>query len=151
MREAAAVVRLSEYAPHPYMIDAVSLDFSLEPRATTVKAVSQVRRRGSAPAPLVLDGVRLALQRVAIDGRILSPNAYTLETDRLVIHEPPEAFSLEIDTLIDPAGNTALEGLYTSSGRFCTQCEAEGFRKITYFIDRPDNLARYTVRIEADK
>jgi aminopeptidase N len=151
MREAAAVVRLADYAPHPYLIDAVSLDFTLEPSATVVKAVSQIRRRWEDLAPLMLDGARLTLRRVAIDGVTLSPNAYTVEPERLIIHEPPAAFTLEIDTLIDPAGNTALEGLYTSSGRFCTQCEAEGFRKITYFIDRPDNLARYTVRMNADK
>ena len=151
MREAAAAIRLADYAPHPYAIDAVSLDFTLEPSATLVKAVSEVRRQAGAPAPLVLDGVRLGLKRVAINGVALTANAYTVEPERLIIHEPPEAFTLEIDTLIDPAGNTALEGLYTSSGRFCTQCEAEGFRKITYFIDRPDNLARYTVRMSADK
>jgi aminopeptidase N len=151
MREASAPVRLVDYRPHPYVIDAVSLDFTLEPHATRVKAVSQVRRREAAPAPLALDGAKLKLERIAIDGEALPTTAYIIEAERLVILDAPAAFSLEIETLIDPAGNTALEGLYTSGGRFCTQCEAEGFRKITYFIDRPDNLARYTVRMSADK
>ncbi len=151
MREAAATVRLADYQPHPYVIDAVALDFTLEPSRTLVKATSQVRRRDEAPAAMALDGVRLQLERIAINGAALAQDAYAIEAERLVIFDPPAAFTLEIENLIDPAGNTALEGLYTSGGRFCTQCEAEGFRKITYFIDRPDNLARFTVRMSADK
>ena len=151
MREAAVAIRLADYRPHPYIIDAVSLDFALVPQATIVKAVSKVRRRASDPAPMTLDGARLRLLRVAIDGVTLSEDAYRVDAESLTIHAPPEAFTLEIDTEIDPAGNAALEGLYMSGGRFCTQCEAEGFRKITYFIDRPDNLARFTVRMTAPK
>jgi aminopeptidase N len=86
-----------------------------------------------------------------MNGAPLAPGAYELKPGKLIIHDPPEAFALEIVTRLDPANNTALEGLYMSSGRFCTQCEAEGFRTITYFLDRPDVMARYEVRIEAEK
>ncbi|MBL8560011.1 MAG: aminopeptidase N [Hyphomonadaceae bacterium] len=149
--ETGVAVRLADYKPCDYAIDEISLAFDLEPTATRVRASSKVRRVGAAGKPLVLDGAALTLQRIAIDGQPLSPDAYAIEPEKLVIHAPPAAFTLEIDTLINPAANTALEGLYVSGGRFCTQCEAEGFRKITYALDRPDAMSRYTVRIEADK
>jgi aminopeptidase N len=149
--EGAASVRLADYRPCDYVIDDISLSFDLEPSATRVRAISNVRRTAATPAPLVLDGANLSLERIAIDGAPLPTDAYTIEPERLLIHTPPQAFTLEIDTLINPAANTALEGLYVSGGRFCTQCEAEGFRKITYAQDRPDSMSRYTVRIEADK
>jgi len=152
MRDAeTATVRLSEYAPPAYLIDEIALVFSLEPDDTLVAASSHVRRAGAAPAPLVLDGERLELRSIAIDGQPLDETAYALEPGKLIIHAPPASFRLDIVTRIDPAGNTHLEGLYMSGGRFCTQCEAEGFRAITYFLDRPDVLARYAVRIEAEK
>ncbi|MDX2233580.1 MAG: aminopeptidase N [Hyphomonadaceae bacterium] len=149
--EGAAAVRLADYRPCDYAIDEIALTFDLEPNATRVRAVSTVRRTARDAAPLALDGANLSLERIAIDGAPLSPDAYAIEPERLVIHAPPAAFTLEIDTLINPAANTALEGLYVSGGRFCTQCEAEGFRKITYAQDRPDSLSRYTVRMTADK
>jgi aminopeptidase N len=99
----------------------------------------------------VLNGERLELQSIAIDGRPLGEHEFRIEPQALVIENPPAEFHLDIVTRIDPANNTALEGLYISGGRFCTQCEAEGFRAITYALDRPDVLARYAVRIEADK
>ncbi|MFO1017126.1 MAG: aminopeptidase N [Hyphomonadaceae bacterium] len=151
MRDAEnATVRLSEYAPPAYLIDEIALVFMLEPEATIVAASSHVRRSGAAPAPLELSGERLDLQSISIDGEPLSMDKYRLEPGKLIILDPPAAFRLDIVTRINPAGNTHLEGLYMSGGRFCTQCEAEGFRAITYFLDRPDVLARYAVRIEAD-
>lgn len=152
MRDAEAVtIRLSEYAPPAYQIDEIALVFSLEPEATLVAARSHVRRSGVAPAPLVLNGERLELQSIAIDGAPLTTEQYREEPGKLIILDPPPEFRLDIVTRINPAGNTHLEGLYMSGGRFCTQCEAEGFRAITYALDRPDVLARYAVRIEANK
>ncbi|MFZ4601602.1 MAG: aminopeptidase N [Caulobacterales bacterium] len=149
--DAARPIKLADYRPPDYVIDDIALVFELDPDATHVRARSQVRRNGDGQAPLVLDGVRLTLERIAINGIVLAPSAFRIDLESLTIFEPPAAFTLEIDTRIAPAANTALEGLYVSGGRFCTQCEAEGFRKITYAIDRPDNLARYQVRLEADK
>src|SRR5580698_3285898 len=144
-------VRLSEYKPPAFLIDEVLLEFQLEPNATRVKARLAIRRNGEHAEPLVLDGVRLKPISVAIDGRALEAGAYEVGEEHLTIPSTPDVFSLETEVEIDPNGNKALEGLYMSAGRFCTQCESEGFRKITYFPDRPDVLARFTVRIEADQ
>ncbi|MEZ5996045.1 MAG: aminopeptidase N [Hyphomonadaceae bacterium] len=146
-----ATIHLADYAPPAYQIDEVALVFALEPEATIVAASSHVRRMGASPAPLELVGERLELQSIAIDGHPLTMDKYRLEPGKLIIDAPPANFRLDIVTRINPAGNTHLEGLYMSGGRFCTQCEAEGFRAITYALDRPDVLARYAVRIEADK
>ena len=144
-------IRLADYRPPAFLVDEISLDFVLEPRATRIKARLTARRNPGQDGPLVLDGVRLKLISIALDGRPLSPSDYELTDERLTLQSPPEAFVLETEVEIDPEGNKALEGLYMSGGRFCTQCEAEGFRKITFFPDRPDVLARYSCRIEADK
>ncbi|MCI3181146.1 aminopeptidase N [Caulobacter sp. CCUG 60055] len=143
-------VRLSDYRPPAFLIDEAALEFRLEPTATRVRARLSVRRNGVHDQPLTLDGVRLSLLGIEIDGRALSPAEYEVAPETLTIAAVPDAFVLVTEVEIDPEGNKALEGLYMSGGRFCTQCEAEGFRKITYFPDRPDVLARYTVRIEAD-
>jgi aminopeptidase N len=148
--DTAQPIRLADYRPPAYLIDTVALDFNLEPKTTRVKAKLAVRRQSAEPEPLLLDGVRLKLISVAIDGEVLAASDYSFTDEHLIITTPPVAFTLETEVEIDPEGNTALEGLYMSGGRFCTQCEAEGFRKITYFLDRPDVLARYTVRMEAD-
>jgi aminopeptidase N len=144
-------VQLTDYRPPVFLIDEVRLDFALEPSATRVKARLQVRRQGPAGEPLVLDGGRLKLVSIALDGEPLSADRYEAAPDRLTVRDVPDAFVLETEVEIDPAGNKALEGLYMSGGRFCTQCEAEGFRTITYYPDRPDVLSRFTVRIEADQ
>lgn len=152
MRDAEAVtIRLSDYRPPDYQIDEIALVFSLEPEATLVAARSHVRRTAGEHCPLILNGERLELQSIAIDGAPLTTDQYALEPGKLIIHAPPASFILDIVTRTNPKGNTQLEGLYMSGGRFCTQCEAEGFRAITYALDRPDVLARYAVRIEADK
>jgi aminopeptidase N len=143
-------VRLADYQPFAFAIDSTALDFQLQPSATKVRAVLQVRRTGAAASPLRLDGVRLKLISVAIDGVVLKPEAYDLTDEALTLKDVPDHFALTTEVIIDPAANIALEGLYMSGGRFCSQCEAEGFRKITYFPDRPDVLSRYTVRMEAD-
>src|SRR3712207_1654777 len=144
-------VRLTDYRPPAFLVDEVDLAFRLEPSATRVASRLTLRRNGSRDEPLRLDGVDLKLLRIAVDGVELGPEAYRLDPEGLALPSAPDAFTLETEVEIDPLANTALEGLYISGGRFCTQCEAEGFRKITFFPDRPDVLARYTVRIEADR
>ncbi|KAA6405992.1 aminopeptidase N [Candidatus Tokpelaia sp.] len=148
------VFRLEDYRPTPYAIPAVRLAFDLHPTATRVKAELEIARRPNVAAgtPLVLDGNELKLVAVAVDGVPLGHKAYHAAPDRLEIFAPPAGpFTLEIITEINPDKNRSLMGLYRSGGVFCTQCEAEGFRRITYFYDRPDVLATYTVRLTADK
>ena len=142
-------VRLSDYRPPAFLIDEVHLDFALDPHATRVKARLTIRRNGEHAEPLRLNGERLTPVSVALDGRVLVGEERTVDAEWLTVPNVPDAFTLETEVQIDPAANTALEGLYVSGGRFCTQCEAEGFRKITWFADRPDVLSRFTVRIEA--
>jgi aminopeptidase N len=144
-------IRLADYTPPDFLIDEVHLDFRLEPSATRVAARLVIRRNGEHDRPLRLNGERLKPVSVTLDGRRLGPEEHHIDREWLTIPDVPGAFVLETEVEIDPAGNTALQGLYVSGGRFCTQCEAEGFRNITWFADRPDVLARYTVRIEADK
>ncbi|HEV2363666.1 MAG TPA: aminopeptidase N [Caulobacteraceae bacterium] len=144
-------VRLADYAPPPFLIDKTELDFRLDPAATRVKARLAIRRNGDHAGALVLDGERLEAVAIAVDGRALAGGEFTLESERLTIPEVPDRFVLETEVKIAPVENTGLSGLYMSAGRFCTQCEAEGFRNITWFADRPDVLSRYTVRIEADR
>jgi aminopeptidase N len=144
-------IQLADYQAPDYLVDEVHLDFDLVPNATRVKARLWVRRNGDHDRPLRFNGERVKLLAAAIDGVALAGGQYETDEEFLTIAAPPPAFTLETEVEIDPEGNRALEGLYTSAGRFCTQCEAEGFRKITYFPDRPDVLARFTVRIEGDK
>ncbi len=150
---APKAILLADYRAPDYLIDHVDLSFALDPVRTTVKARLSVRRAsGAAPgAAFVLNGEDLELLRIAIDEDPLTAAEYTLGPETLTIHKPPHDFMLDIENAIAPEKNTALSGLYLSSGMFCTQCEAEGFRRITYFPDRPDVLAKYSVRIEADK
>ena len=144
-------VHLKDYAPLPYRIPELSLDFQLDGKATRVSATMQVERRSGSAEPLVLNGAGLKLISVSLDGGVLDKGAYSVGDDSLIVFAPPTSFTLGVVTEIAPADNTALEGLYMSNGIYCTQCEPEGFRCITYFLDRPDNLARFETRIEADK
>ncbi|MDZ7788166.1 MAG: aminopeptidase N [Halofilum sp. (in: g-proteobacteria)] len=145
-------IRLADYTPPAYTIETADLRFDLDPATTRVTATLRVRRHAGAPGdPLVLNGEHLDLISVAIDGSELGADAYSTDDRTLTIPEPPESFELTVVTETHPQDNTALEGLYQSSGNFCTQCEAEGFRRITYFLDRPDVMATYSVTIVADK
>ena len=143
-------IHLADYKAPEFHIHTVHLDFVLEPEATRVTARLAITRQ-SGTGPLVLQGEEQKLLSVALDGRALDGGDYLLDDKSLTIAKTPEKFTLEIVSEINPAANTALEGLFLSSGMFCTQCEPEGFRRITYFIDRPDNLSVFTVRIEAAK
>ncbi len=141
--------RLADYSPPPYLIDAADLVFDLSPTATRVRARLQIRRQGDHDIPLRLNGERLKPLSVALDGRVLSAAEHSIDLEGLTVTKAPASFVLETEVEIAPEANAALEGLYMSAGRFCTQCEAEGFRRITWFADRPDVLARFTVRIRA--
>jgi aminopeptidase N len=146
-------VRLQDYRPPDWLVETVELDVSLDPSATRVRAALLIKPnpKASAPAPLLLDGDGLKLVSLRLDGAPLAPEHYVATPDHLTLAQPPQrAFRLEIETLVDPSANTQLTGLYRSGKTYCTQCEAEGFRRITYFPDRPDVMAVYTTRIEAD-
>lgn len=146
-------IHLKDYAPPPYLIDTVDLAFDLGEDVTRVRSRLAIRANPDAASPagaLVLDGQDMRLVSVALDGRTLDPSEYSVGPESLTIPGPPEAFSLEVVTELKPQENTSLSGLYRTSGNFCTQCEAEGFRKITYFLDRPDVMARYRTTITAD-
>jgi len=152
--EEARPVRLKDYRPPDWLVETVELDVSLDSTATPVRAALTLRPNGSgaAPAPLVLDGDALNLRALKLDGAALPPEQFVATPDRLTIAQPPQRrFRLEIETVVDPSANTQLSGLYRSGAIYCTQCEAEGFRRITYFPDRPDVMAVYTTRIEAEK
>jgi aminopeptidase N len=147
-------IRLSEYHPPDWLVETVDLDVRLHPTRTPVRATLKLKPNPSAgaPAPLALNGDGLTLVSLKLDGETLASDRYIATPDGLTIAQPPQRpFTLEVETLVDPQANTALSGLYRSSGTWCTQCEAEGFRRITYFPDRPDVMAVYTTRIEADK
>jgi aminopeptidase N len=146
-------VRLEDYRPPDWRIGAVELDVALDPIATTVRAKLSVSPNGAgAPAPLVLDGDELTLRSIRLDGKPLPADSFVATPDRLTIAQAPQRpFELEIETVLDPTNNTKLMGLYRAGATYCTQCEAEGFRRITYFLDRPDVMAVYTTRIEAEK
>ncbi|AHG21989.1 aminopeptidase N [Chania multitudinisentens RB-25] len=138
-----------DYRAPDYTITDIDLDFDLSAESTRVTAVSQIKRLGAVGAPLILNGEDLALVNIQVDGQPWS--AYRQQDNQLVIEQLPAQFTLTIVNDIHPAKNTALEGLYLSGEALCTQCEAEGFRHITYYLDRPDVLARFTTRIVADK
>jgi aminopeptidase N len=147
-------IRLSDYRPPDYLIDHVSLDITLDKRATQVVSTLNLRPNpaGRAHAALELDGDELRFVSLALDGARLEPGAFEASPDKLTLPNPPRgAFTLRIETELDPSANTKLMGLYRSGSAYCTQCEAEGFRRISYFLDRPDVLATYVTRLEADK
>jgi len=141
--------RLSDYVPYNFEIAEARFDFRLDPKATTVRSLLTMKR--IAPGPVELDGENIDLVSVEIDGRPLKRSEYRLTQTQLILEETPDEFTLNIETVCDPSSNTTLMGLYVSGGRFFTQCEAEGFRRITYFPDRPDVMSVYTILIDADK
>ncbi|MFH1810182.1 MAG: aminopeptidase N [Pseudomonadota bacterium] len=147
-----AVQRL-DYTPPSFLIDTVQLGFELDEPVTTVHATLALRRnpQASRAEDLVLHGHKLVLVRLLLDGVELPAERVTIDEESLCVQGVPDSFALEITTHIRPGENKSLEGLYTSSGNFCTQCEPEGFRSITYFLDRPDVMARYTTTVVADR
>ena len=150
----AQPVRLADYRVPDHLIDKVHLDVRLDRHETRVRSTLEMRPNpeGRLGVPLVLDGDGLVLVRACLDGQLVGSEAHLATPDQFTLFAPPgSAFVLEIETVLDPSANLELMGLYRSGSAYCTQCEAEGFRRITYFLDRPDVLAVYTVRIEAER
>ncbi|MFA9549791.1 MAG: aminopeptidase N [Hyphomicrobium sp.] len=147
-------ILLKNYRPPGYLIDKVDLDVALHPKRTRIRSRLSVRAnpkvRGKRE-PLRLEGTHMELAEISVNRKKLAPKDYKLtDTSLTLTKTPAKPFTLEIVTFVNPEANKALQGLYRSNGVYCTQCEAEGFRRITYFLDRPDVLATYSVRIEAD-
>lgn len=159
MKSKPKTIRLSDYRPSDYLIETTDLSFDLHPSKTTVKASLAMRPNPDTnldgSLPLVLNGVDLTLKTISINGAALAPTNYEVTEKTLTIYfldsKEGNAFTLDIEVEISPEKNTALEGLYTSKGMLCTQCEAEGFRRIIYYLDRPDVMSRFSVYMEADK
>ncbi|WP_423895957.1 aminopeptidase N [Candidatus Pelagadaptatus aseana] len=147
-------IYLADYQVPDFLIDKTELLFQLDPEQTRVATTLRMRRNPkseASDAPLILNGQDMLLEQVTLNGRVLSGDEYSADDQYLTIHQPGDDFVLETVVVINPAANTSLEGLYKSRTMFCTQCEAEGFRKITYYLDRPDVLSEFVTRIEADK
>ena len=155
MREAQAnAIHLKDYAPPAFLIDRVTLDVGIHADDALVKAALAVRRNPASnqkDAALELDGDELELVSVSLNQILLQKNQFKITKESLSIPDVPDAFTLETVTRIVPQTNTKLEGLYATQSGFVTQCEAQGFRRITWFLDRPDNLAVYTVTVRADR
>ncbi len=148
-QETPEAIFLADYRPPAYRILETDLRFEIGRGETRVENRMQLERSGGSE-PLVLQGERLRLESVSVDGRTLSSNEYALDDSSLTIFDLPARCEVDVVTRIEPEKNTALEGLYQSSGMYCTQCEAEGFRRITYYQDRPDVLSVFTTTIVAD-
>ena len=142
-------IHLRDYRPPSHLIDSVDLRFNLRESGTRVITTLHVRKNPDSASSdsLRLQGEELTLKVIRLDGVALDESAYELDDASLTLRNLPNEFSLYTEVEIAPESNTALEGLYRSNTMFCTQCEAEGFRKITYFLDRPDVLSRFKVRI----
>ena len=150
--DTAVAIHRQDYQPPAYLVESIDIGFDLDPGHTRVAARSTLRRNPDAKQrDLILHGDSLRLVALRMNGKALSKREYSLRTGTLRIPNAPDHVVLEIETLIEPEKNTSLMGLYVSNGNFFTQCEAEGFRKITYFPDRPDVMAKYRVMLRADK
>ncbi|MDE0880343.1 MAG: aminopeptidase N, partial [Sphingomonas bacterium] len=146
---AALVTRREDYTPPAWLVPETHLDFDLDPASTRVVATMMVTRNGAHDTPLRLDGAGQEPLSVTVDG--VAVDDWRIEGEQLVV--PLSGARHEVQTIVEiaPDRNTQLMGLYSSGGNLCTQCEAEGFRRITWFPDRPDVLSRYSVRMTADK
>ncbi|HUQ27429.1 MAG TPA: aminopeptidase N, partial [Usitatibacter sp.] len=146
MRDAAPVINLKDYTPPAFLISTIALDIDIREGQVTVRSTLRIARNKPG-APLVLEGEELDLVSVSIDARALQPSEFVVDESSLTIARVPDAFSLETVVRIDPWKNTKLEGLYATKNGLVTQCEAEGFRRITYFIDRPDVMSTFAVTL----
>ena len=155
MREGSArrIIRRKDYTPYPWHLDRVALTFEIGEQITTVSCKMNLSlvEPGKGSGEIVLDGQEIELVSVQLDGQELPKDAFTCDDQKLVIHAAPTQCVLKTQVRIRPHQNTALEGLYGSGNFLLTQCEAEGFRKITYFPDRPDVMSRYDVKLIADQ
>ncbi len=145
---------LKDYQPADFMIDSLHLHVDLHEQDTNVKSVLKMKRNpksSNQKTPLKLNGEAMTLKMVSLDGRKLDDSEFTVDDAYLTINNVPDEFTLETEVIIQPKDNTQLSGLFQSRGNFCTQCESEGFRRITYYLDRPDVMTRFTTTITADK
>ncbi|MGP1667188.1 MAG: aminopeptidase N, partial [Rhodanobacter sp.] len=152
--EQPKMIYLKDYQAPDYLIDETHLTFELFEDHSLVHAQLVMRRnpaRGAGLPPLVLDGQQLELLSVNLADRELTDADYQLTDSHLTVQPTSETFTLDTSVKIHPETNTALEGLYKSGGMFCTQCEAEGFRKITYYLDRPDVMSTFTTTVIAEQ
>src|SRR5437868_8636970 len=146
MRDAQpSTVYLKDYTPPAFRVETLDLDVEIRESDAIVKAKLAIKR--NAAGPLVLDGDELELQSLFLDGKVVK---YELTQETLTLRDVPDAFTLETVTRIVPQKNTKLEGLYATKHGFVTQCEAQGFRRITWFIDRPDVMAQYNTTVRAN-
>lgn len=145
---APTAIRREDYQAPDWLVPEVELAFALDPARTVVTARLSVTRNGGHDRPLRLDGEELELLALRVDGEVREPR---FEGGRLVVDLTGDGAIVETEVAIAPEKNSQLMGLYASGGILCTQCEAEGFRRITFFPDRPDVLSRYRVRLEADR
>lgn len=146
----APTIHRHDYQAYPYRLPQTRLTFELDAERTRVRSVLEFECVGEA-APLVLDGEQLSLESIQLDGRLLGPEEYQLTDETLTLHPQAKRFTLEITGFCSPQANTMLMGLYVSGNSLFTQCEAEGFRRITWFPDRPDVMSRFTVTLQADQ
>lgn len=144
-------IRIEDYKAPDYLVDNVELKFELEPEKTTVHSSLKLKRNNSQKVPLFLHGEGLELISVTLNGTALAPEQFEKTDQGLTIFDVPQFFTLDIVNIIKPAENLSLSGLYQSRGNYCTQCEAHGFRRITYYLDRPDVMSSFTTTIIADK
>ena len=144
-------IYLKDYASPPYTVTDAFLCFDLDDTRTRIQSTLRMTRTGSGKVPLVLDGEDIVLKKILLDGCPLERDQYKVDRENLTIFEVPESFTLEIENEVNPQQNTRLEGLYKSGKLFCTQNEAQGFRRITYYLDRPDVMAKFTTKIVAKK
>jgi aminopeptidase N len=147
-------INLADYAPPSFLIDTVDVDINFQRGEALVRAQLSVRRNPAVKTSndsLVLDGEELELISIHLDGVLMASDRYRLGTGHLTLTDLPDTFCLETVTRIHPDSNTRLSGLYLSANGYFTQCEAQGFRRITWFQDRPDVMSRYTVTLHADK
>jgi aminopeptidase N len=150
-----AIKYRKDYRPSDYLITKTQLKFQLFEQFVLVTAELNIRRnpiyRNQSLVDLCLDGIELELVSIKVDNKIISEQDYAITADQLVLSKVSKSFVLTTEVKIYPAKNTSLEGLYLSNGKFCTQCEAEGFRKITYYLDRPEIMSEFFVSVEADQ
>ena len=154
--EQGVLVQRSEYTAPAFQIESIALNFDLEPENTVVRAVSRINRvragsNRTSSESLLLNGDNLELVDLQINGKPATPEGFRRHGSDLLLIDPPDEFTLTVLTRIKPLANTALSGLYVSNGNFFTQCEAEGFRAITFFPDRPDVMTRYSVMLRANR
>lgn len=144
-------VYLKDYTPPPYLVEKIGLVVRIFDSHTEVVSTTVYKSNNKTKAPLVLNGENQIFKSVKIDGHEISKEDYQLDTHTLTLHPSADTFTVEVTSTNDPVNNLTLEGLYRSGTTYCTQCESEGFRRITYFVDRPDVMTVFTTRIEADK